>query len=125
MPFRPSFPGRRLGLSAALLVSLSISFAYRGCSSGALRSWGTDEVVLYGAGTGPGETHRDFSVMVSVKNIEGLKNGRYQVRPPISWEMAPRRTAHDGIDDVLLPAPVTLTDANNNGGWGWWDIKVA
>lgn len=116
---------RHLGGGAALLlVCLTISFASHGCSSAALRSWGTDEVVLYGAGNANVGGHRDFSVLFLVKNVVGLENGKYEVRQPPLWETAPRRRGRDGIDEVELRSPPIIERARHDGEWGWWDIKV-
>ena len=91
----------------------------------ALRSWGNDEVVFSGAGNPDAGGHRDFSVLLVVKNVSGLKAGRYEIRQPKSWETAPRRRGTDGIDEVVLPSPLALTSADKSGTWYWWDIKVA
>jgi hypothetical protein len=117
---------RHVGATATLLlVSLGILMASNGPSSAALQSWGRDEVVLFGAGNANAGGHRDFSVLLSVKNVAGMENGLYEVRQPKSWDTAPRRRGEDGIDEVVLEVPLSLTSARNSGEWYWWDIKVS
>jgi hypothetical protein len=86
-------------------------------------TWADDEVVVTGAGSGEG--HQDFSILFAVKNVAGLKDGTYEIRPPTAWESAPRTLAADGIVDAAPQPPLSLAPADDVIGWGWWDIKVA
>jgi hypothetical protein len=81
--------------------------------------------VLFGAGNANAGGHRDFSVLLSVKNVAGLENALYEVRQPKSWDTAPRRHGDDGIDEVVLETPLSLTSARNSGEWYWWNIKIS
>ena len=68
--------GRRGRFAAgfvALVGSISLSVVSRGCSSEALRLWAADEIVLAGAGNVE-DGHRNFSVLLSIKNIDGMPN---------------------------------------------------
>jgi hypothetical protein len=94
---------RHLGATATLLVVCAgLIVASKGPSSAALQSWGRDEVVLFGAGNANTGGHRDFSVLLSVKNVAGLENGLYEVRQPNSWDTAPRRHGGEGVDEVVI-----------------------
>lgn len=113
------------GPAALLVVCAGVIFVSKGPSSAALRSWARDEVVLFGAGNANAGGHRDFSVLLSVKNVAGLENGLYEVRQPKSWDTAPRRRGEDGVDEVVLETPLALTSAGQSAEWGQWDIKIS
>ena len=92
-----------MGATATLLlVCIGVLLASKGPSSAALLSWGKDEVAFVGAGNANAGGHRDFSVLLSVRNVAGTENGLYEVRQPTSWDTAPRRHGEDGIDEVVL-----------------------
>jgi hypothetical protein len=117
---------RHLGITVTLLLAcIGVLLASKGPSSAALQSWGKDEVTLFGAGNANAGGHRDFSVLLSIKNVAGMENGLYEVRQPKSWDIAARRGGEDGIDEVVLETPLSLTRARNTGEWYQWDIKVS
>jgi hypothetical protein len=113
------------GTATLLVVCVGVIVASKGPSSAALQSWARDEVVLFGSGNANAGGHRDFSVLLSVKNVAGLEYGLYEVRQPKSWDTAPRRHGDDGVDEVVLETPLSLISARNSGEWHWWDIKIS
>jgi hypothetical protein len=107
---------------AGIACCITINLSCHGCCCRQVREWGDDEVVVSGAGTGEG--NREFSILLSVKNITGVSEGRYEIRPPADWSRLPRVGSPDDVLDVTLKTPLDLKDARDVGRWGPWNLRV-